>query len=101
MSSSARATASIPARATKLWRDSRFRLVMTAAALVYLAVRWFMLLTSDDPILAADAYTYWSAPYDNPYDGPRLGLPGAYLYPPPFIQALAPLRLLPWETFHA
>jgi Glycosyltransferase family 87 len=64
-------------------------------------VRAVMLLTSDDPILGADAYTYWSAPYSNPYPGPQLGLPGAYLYPPPFIQALAPLRLLPWEAFHA
>ena len=101
MSSSVRTAATIPARATDLWRDRRLRLVLTGAALAYLSLRWFMLLTSDDPILAADAYTYWSAPYDDPYAGPQIGLPGAYLYPPPFIQALAPLRLLPWEGFHA
>ena len=64
-------------------------------------LRWYLLLTSDDPILAADAYTYWSAPYADPYPGPQLGLPGAYLYSPAFLQALAPLRLLPWEVFHA
>ncbi len=70
-------------------------------AIGYLILRWYLLLTSDDPILAADAYTYWSAPYDDPYPGPQLGLPGAYLYSPAFIQVLAPLRLLPWEAFHA
>jgi hypothetical protein len=82
-------------------REPLVRRSLAVAALAYLAARWFLLLTSDDPILAADAYTYWSAPYDNPYPGPQLGLPGAYLYPPPFIQALAPLRMLPWEAFHA
>lgn len=101
MSSSVRTVPTMPARVTELWRDRRIRLVLTAAALAYLALRWYLLLVSDDPILAADAYTYWSAPYDNPYPGPQLGLPGAYLYPPPFIQAIAPLRLLPWEAFHA
>jgi hypothetical protein len=79
----------------------RTRLVLTILALAYLVARWYLLLTSDDPILAADAYTYWSAPYSDPYTGPQLGLPGAYLYPPPFLQAIAPLRLLPWEAFHA
>lgn len=83
------------------WRDRRVRIALAGIALVYLAVRWYLLLTSNDPLLGADAHTYWSAPYDNPYPGPQLGLRGAYLYPPPFIQALAPLRLLPWEAFHA
>ena len=84
-----------------VWADRRLRLVVNLIALAYLLLRWFLLLTSDDPLLAADAHTYWSAPYDNPYPGPQLGHPGAYLYPPPFIQVLAPLRLLPWEAFHA
>jgi hypothetical protein len=79
----------------------RVRIVLAVIAWGYLALRWYLLLTSDDPILAADARTYWGAPYDDPYTGPQLGLPGAYLYPPPFLQALAPLRLLPWEAFHA
>jgi hypothetical protein len=101
MSGSRAIAAQMPARVAELWHDRRLRLVATAAALGYLAVRWLLLLVGDDPILGADAFTYWSAPYDNPYPGPQLGLPGAYLYPPPFIQALAPLRLLPWEAFHA
>lgn len=95
---------STPSRADVLlaWvREPRVRLGLAVVALAYLTVRWVMLLTSNDPLLGADAYTYWSAPYSNPYPGPQLGLPGAYLYPPPFIQALAPLRLLPWEPFHA
>lgn len=82
-------------------RAPRVRMTLTAAALAYLLLRACLLLTSDDPILAADAYTYWSAPYDDPYPGPQLGLPGAYLYSPAFLQALAPLRILPWEAFHA
>ena len=91
----------VPPPLMRLWHDPRLRIALTIVALAYLGMRWYLLLTSNDPILAADAYTYWSAPYDNPYPGPQLGLPGAYLYPPPFIQALAPLRLLPWEAFHA
>ena len=82
-------------------RQGHVRRAASLFALAYLAVRLYLLLISDDPILAADAYTYWSAPYSNPYPGPQLGLPGAYLYPPPFIQALAPVRLLPWEIFHS
>lgn len=84
----------------RAWRDPRVRLALTVLALAYLAARWVLLLTSADPILAADARTYWGTPYDDPYPGPDLGLPGAYLYSPAFIQALAPLRLLPWEAFH-
>ena len=84
-----------------LWSNHRVRWGLTVVAIAYLALRWYLLLTSRDPILAADAYTYWSAPYADPYPGPKLGLPGAYLYSPAFLQALAPLRLLPWEVFHA
>ena len=89
------------ATAAPVWRHPSVRIGLAVLAIGYLVLRWYLLLTSDDPILAADAYTYWSAPYDDPYPGPRLGLPGAYLYSPAFIQALAPLRLLPWEAFHA
>lgn len=83
------------------WRDPRFRGVLVGIAVGYLVLRWYLLLTSNDPILAADARTYWGAPLDDPYPGPQLGLPGAYLYSPAFLQALTPLRLLPWEVFHA
>lgn len=89
------------ARLSPLLANHRVRTVLALVALAYLVVRGYLLLISDDPILAADAFTYWSAPYEDPYSGPQLGHPGAYLYPPPFLQALAPLRLLPWEAFHA
>ena len=85
----------------RAWRDPRVRLALTGLALAYLTARWVLLLTSPDPIIAADSRTYWGTPYDDPYPGPNVGLPGAYLYSPAFIQALAPLRLLPWEVFHA
>ena len=81
--------------------DRRVRWTLGALAIAYLLARWYLLLTTDDPLLAADAYTYWSARYADPYPGPQLGLPGAYLYSPAFLQAIAPLRLLPWEVFHA
>jgi hypothetical protein len=81
--------------------DRRVRVGAGLVALAYLLVRLALMLSSNDPILGADARTYWGAPLDNPYPGPQLGLPGAYLYPPPFIQALSPLRLLPFEVFQA
>lgn len=84
-----------------VWTHRGLRTGLTVVASAYLVVRWYLLLTSNDPLLAVDAYTYWSAPYSDPYPGPELGRPGAYLYSPAFLQALAPLRLLPWEAFHA
>lgn len=48
-----------------------------------------------------DAMAYHSATIEQPYRGPQVGLPGAYLYPPPFLQVLTPLRALPWEAFIA
>jgi len=79
----------------------KVRIAAALIAVAYVLIRLVLMLTSSDPILGADARTYWGAPLDNPYPGPQLGLPGAYLYPPPFIQALSPLRLLPFEVFHA
>jgi hypothetical protein len=82
-------------------RAPRTWLLLSTIALAYLAVRWWLLLTSNDPILGADARTYWGAPYSDPYRGPQLGLPGAYLYPPAFLQVLWTLRQLPGELFQA
>lgn len=48
-----------------------------------------------------DARAYWAADWSSPYAGPEAGLSGAYLYSPAFLQAISPLRLLPWETFMA
>jgi hypothetical protein len=75
--------------------------VVLVLALAYLAWHWWMLLPDQGGIHGVDARTYWGVPLDDPYPGPQVGLPGAYLYSPAFLQALAPLRALPWETFHA
>jgi len=74
-------------------RDRRIHSIATALALGYICARWALLLVSDDPLKAADAFTYWNVPYDDPYAGPRLGVPGAYLYTPAFLQVIAPLRV--------
>lgn len=75
--------------------------VAAVLALAYLAWRWWTLLPDQGGIHALDARTYWSVPLDDPYPGPQVGLPGAYLYSPAFLQVLTPLRALPWEIFHA
>jgi hypothetical protein len=84
--------------------DERIKLawrLLSIGALAYLAVRWALFLPDQGGIHGVDARTYWGASLDNPYPGPQVGLPGAYLYSPAFLQALTPLRLLPWEVFHA
>jgi len=66
---------------------------------------WVALLVLQPDVIGkpfgVDAMAYHSASLSDPYTGPQIGLPGAYLYPPPFIQVLTPLRLLPWEIFIA
>ena len=93
---------SLPAAGSWIPRvDGRVILALRAAALVYLAFRWATLLPYQGGIWGVDAHTYWGASLANPYPGPQVGLPGAYLYSPAFLQILSPLRLLPWELFHA
>jgi hypothetical protein len=82
------------------WVRLAWRLA-TVLALAYLAWHWWMLLPEQGGIHGVDARTYWGVPLDDPYPGPQMGLPGAYLYSPAFLQALVPLRALPWEIFHA
>ena len=81
--------------------DDRIFFALKLLALGYLAARWALLLLDQGGIWGVDAHTYWGAPLDDPYPGPQIGLPGAYLYSPAFLQVLTPLRLLPWEVFHA
>jgi hypothetical protein len=85
-------------------RRNWLRLAWRAAslmALAYLVWHWWMLLPDQGGIHGVDARTYWGVPLDDPYPGPQVGLPGAYLYSPAFLQALVPLRALPWQIFHA
>lgn len=48
-----------------------------------------------------DAHAYWSANLADPYADAQLAGPNAFLYSPAFLQALAPLQLLPWPAFAA
>jgi hypothetical protein len=82
------------------WLRLAWRLA-SLVALAYLAWRWWTLLPDQGGIHGVDARTYWGVSLDDPYPGPQVGLPGAYLYSPAFLQALTPLRALPWELFHA
>ncbi|MHB8459247.1 MAG: glycosyltransferase 87 family protein [Candidatus Limnocylindrales bacterium] len=50
---------------------------------------------------ALDARAYWEADLAHPYANASAGVPGAYLYSPAFLLALAPLRVLPWPLFVA
>jgi hypothetical protein len=88
-------------RITAQWRLAEVLRIATGLAIGYLVLRWALLIPDQGGIHGIDAYTYWSAPLDDPYPGPQIGLPGAYLYSPAFIELLAPLRLLPWPVFHA
>lgn len=52
------------------------------------------------PYLAWDSHAYWVAlGAADPYAGARVGSIGSFLYPPPFLQLLAPLGRLPWPIF--
>ena len=47
---------------------------------------------------AGDAHAYWAADLADPYTT-GVNQEDAYLYAPAFVQAIAPLKLLPWEAF--
>ncbi len=50
--------------------------------------------------LAWDSHAYWEALHSpEPYAGAAVGVIGSFLYPPPFLQILAPLGQLPWPVF--
>jgi hypothetical protein len=67
------------------------------AVLVVLAELLYVVLNSP----GADAHAYWAASIDDPYAHRLANEDGAYLYSPAFLQALTPLRLLPWPAFWA
>lgn len=46
-----------------------------------------------------DAHAYWTAAVGDPYRTSTAGNVNAYLYSPAFLQALVPLKLLPWPVF--
>lgn len=46
-----------------------------------------------------DARAYWAVPLDAPYVPGSVGQESAYLYSPAFLQAMTPLRVLPWTAY--
>lgn len=49
----------------------------------------------------SDAHAYWAASLDHPYLHGMANTADAYMYSPAFLQALTPLRVLPWSLFWA
>lgn len=86
-------------------RGRRLLVVLRAIGVVGLAGFWAWATVTHPEIngkpFGVDAQAYWGADLADPYSGPAAGLPGAYLYSPAFLQAFAPLRLLPWDAFMA
>ncbi len=66
-----------------------------------LLVGWFCLRALTNPASFIDASAYYAAPLAYPYGVSTLGVHGAYLYSPAFLQAITPLRLLPPGIFVA
>jgi hypothetical protein len=51
--------------------------------------------------IGGDAHAYWAADLAHPYRHSTVNTLDAYLYSPAFLQAIAPLRLLPFAWFFA
>ena len=73
---------------------------LLTAGFVFL-VGWFCLRALTNPASFIDASAYYAAPLAYPYGVSTLGVHGAYLYSPAFLQAITPLRLLPPGIFVA
>jgi hypothetical protein len=80
--------------------------VVTVAGVVALIVSWLGILYFAEPWgrLAGsgmDARCYWAPDISNPYLHSSWTEQIAYPYSPIFLQALQPIRLLPWQPFMA
>lgn len=81
-----------------LGQGSRWARIANGLAL--LALGGFALYFMMAGAHAGDAHAYWAADLADPYTT-GVDEEDAYLYAPAFLQALAPLKLLPWEAFWA
>jgi hypothetical protein len=78
------------------------RLAPLAVVLVTASVVTLAAVTSDMGVeyLAWDTRAYYDALRSaDPYAGAAVGEIGSFLYPPPFLQLLAPFGQLPWPVF--
>ncbi len=81
--------------------------VAAAVGLVLLALIWLTVVVRAEPFAwgsigtGHDARPYWEATLRAPYAHGVVGAWDAYLYSPVFLQALSPLRVLPWLPFLA
>jgi hypothetical protein len=71
-------------------------ILLTSTMLTFVAVASDL----ETPYLAWDTRAYYDALVSpDPYAGAAVGDIGSFLYPPPFLQVLAPFGLLPWPVF--
>ena len=87
--------------AERIWRN-RFEIV----GLTLVAVIWLAIVVFCEPFgrlwgTGQDAYCYWFPSLDDPYAHSDWTDPIAYVYSPAFLQALQPIRVLPWQAYMA
>lgn len=71
------------------------------ALVLALGVLYALAQAAGIPPEAHDAKAYWLADLAHPYLRSTVGGDYAYLYSPAFLQAIAPLKVLPWPVFSA
>ena len=87
--------------AERIWRN-RFEIV----GLTLVAVIWLAIVVFCEPFgrlwgTGQDAYCYWFPSLHDPYAHSDWTDPIAYVYSPAFLQALQPIRVLPWQAYMA
>jgi len=85
----------------RAWRHRHEIVGLTLVAVIWLAIVVFC-----EPFgrlwgTGQDAYCYWFPPLSDPYIRSDWTDPIAYVYSPAFLQAIAPLKALPWQPFMA
>lgn len=77
------------------WRGVDRSVIASTAAWLGLAWIGYNVLIAGS---GGDAHAYWAASQTNPY-GRAVNESDAYVYSPAFLQAFAPLQLIPWDVF--
>src|SRR6266571_5699519 len=77
---------------------ARLVLAINLLAIAAVAVEVLFIVTQG---IGGDAHAYWAADLAHPYRHSTVNTLDAYLYSPAFLQAISPLRLLPFAWFFA